>query len=295
MLRLRAQSDAISGAFMKVVVSIQFHDITRQQVEHVVNILGRLAETSGNQRGSAAVLTLQSSQLADAAGKFAVSVASVASNLDDVAAHVLEMVEESRTLSSSSALEEGAFLLPMAQSCSAILDNMILCGETEAAGQVIRGSLSEPIARMRESIEAIQAIEVQMQRMGLNANIRAAHVGVAGDALSVLAGNMQHLVLECGQRSDDLIEGLGSMSAAAARLSGQRGSLPGNSRSGTDALTWKDCARPTRTCERRASALWFKPRGSLIEAPRLREDPSATRENFFDWCSLLRSRRAGCA
>ncbi len=65
-LRLRAQSDAISGAFMKVVVSIQFHDITRQQVEHVVNILGRLAETSGNQRGSTAVLTLQSSQLADA-------------------------------------------------------------------------------------------------------------------------------------------------------------------------------------------------------------------------------------
>ena len=151
-----------------------------------------------------------------------------------IAVHVLGMAEESRTLSSSSALEKDSFLLPMAQRCSAILDNLILCGETEAAAQVISGSLSEPIGRMRESIEAIQAIEVRMQRMGLNANIRAAHVGVAGDALSVLSGNMQHLARECGERSEGLIEGLHAMSAATTRLSGERGLPQVSSRSYQD-------------------------------------------------------------
>jgi hypothetical protein len=278
-IRLRAQSDAISTAFMKVIVSIQFHDITRQQVEHVVNILRRLSETPGKQRGSVAVLTLQSSQLADAAGKFAVSVASVASNLDDVAAHVLEMVEESRTLSSSSALEKDSFLLPMAQGCSAILDNLILCGETEAAAQAMSGSLSEPIGHMRESIEGIQAIEVQMQRMGLNANIRAAHVGVAGDALCVLSRNMQHLATECAQRSDCLIEALGSMRAATARLSGQHGSSPIVSHGGQDT-----CMEGLRAA---VAELHSSSESSLVQTARivdcgarLRQDLAETRESF---------------
>ncbi|MGO9897174.1 MAG: hypothetical protein ACLPX8_23530, partial [Bryobacteraceae bacterium] len=73
-VRMRSQYGAISDAFKKLVVSIQFHDITRQQVEHVIEILRRLSPDSEGQEGgisrdpqsAAAVLALQSSQLADA-------------------------------------------------------------------------------------------------------------------------------------------------------------------------------------------------------------------------------------
>jgi hypothetical protein len=127
---------------------------------------------------------------------------------------------------------------------------------------------------MRESIEAIQAIEVRMQRMGLNANIRAAHVGVAGDALSVLSGNMQHLALECGERSEDLIEGLNAMSAATARLSGE-----GRSRSDQDA-----CIEGLRAAvaDLHSSSEWGLVKTARIVdcGARLREDLAATRENF---------------
>jgi hypothetical protein len=271
-LRLRVQSDAISGAFMKVVVSIQFHDITRQQVEHVIETLKRLSETPDNQRSSAAVLMLQSSQLAAAAEKFSLSVESVAGNLENVAAHVLEMVEEGQTLSSSATVDKDSFLSPIEKGCSAILDNLILCGETEAAARVISGHLSEPIGRMRESIEAIQSIEIQMQRLALNANIRAVHIGVAADALGVLSGNMQRLAMDSAQRSDGLLEGLGSMQAAADRLTI-------DSSGGEDA-----CLEGLRAA---VAGLHSSSEAGSIQADRivecgtrLREGLATTRENF---------------
>src|ERR1039457_4207566 len=88
-VRLGAQYGAISGAFNRLIMSLQFHDITRQQVEHVIEMLRRLGSES-DQRGVAGVLALQSSQLADAAGKFAVAAGSIAHSLDDIATHVQE-------------------------------------------------------------------------------------------------------------------------------------------------------------------------------------------------------------
>jgi hypothetical protein len=278
-LRLRTKSDAISAAFTKVVISIQFHDITRQQVEHVVEVLGRLSEAPSQPKGAAAALKLQSSQLADAARKFGTSVASVGSNLDEVAAHVLEMVEESQTLSNSSALEKDSFLLPMAQGCTAILDNLTLCGETETAVEVISSRLSEPIGRMRESIEGIQEIEIQMRRMALNANIRAAHIGVAGNALIVLSGNMQELAGDCAQRTGCLLEGLGSMRSAAIRLSGQRESSAVHLRGDQER-----CMNGLRAA---VADLHSSSESSLVQTAliadggaRLREELAATRESF---------------
>ena len=65
-----------------------------------------------------------------------------------------------------------------------------------------------------------------MQRLALNASIRADHIGAPGNVLGVLADAMQKLASECAQRSASLVEALGSMSQAATRLSGQDGPAP---------------------------------------------------------------------
>ena len=70
-LRLGTQYAAILGAFKKLIVSIQFHDLTRQ---HVIEVLRRLcAESPGSgggrpcyPRAAAGILALQSLQLAHA-------------------------------------------------------------------------------------------------------------------------------------------------------------------------------------------------------------------------------------
>jgi hypothetical protein len=235
-VRLGARYHATSEAFNKLIVSIQFHDITRQQVEHVIEVLRRLcSESEGkgstivcDQRGAAAVLNLQSLQLADAGEKFAASVASVTHNLDDIATHVLEMADESRRLSGISRDEKDSFLLELEGGCTAILASLTHYADAEFDTQDIGVLLAETIGRLHGSRDEIQEIEIEMQLMAVNASISAAHIGISGEALGVLANSMQERASESRQRTVSLVEALDSINEGAARLSGARDSVPGD-------------------------------------------------------------------
>jgi hypothetical protein len=285
-VRLGAQYYAISGAFKNLIVSIQFHDITRQQVQHVVEALERLCSESEEANGSmsrghgniAAVLALQSSQLTDAGEKFASSVASVGRSLDEIAVNVREMAEETRTLTGLSEDEKNSFFVQMEQGCAAILASLRHCASAETAMRVTSGGLAETIRRMLGSIEEIRAVEIHVQRMALNGGIRAAHIGSAGDVLSVLAGSIQQLAVESRQLSDSLIEALGSMSAAATGLSAQ-GPVPAGDRSSQDGDL--EGMRVAVAELHSSSERSFSQIAQIVDrGVRLREELSATRQCF---------------
>jgi methyl-accepting chemotaxis protein len=285
-IRLATQYEAISDDFKRLIVSIQFHDITRQQVEHVIDMLRRLCSESegahdpisSDRRDTAAIVTLQSLQLADAAEKFAASAASIAHSLDDIATHVLEMADETRMLSGLSADEKNSFFLQMEQGCSVILSSLRLCAKAEAAARVTSGGLSETIGRMRGAIEEIQGIEIQMKRMGMNARIQAAQTGAAGDALGVLAGSIQKLAFESGQRSESLLEALCSMSEAATRLSGQGKSTSANESESQDGYLE---AMRVAVAELHSNERSFAQIAQIVACgTRLREDICAARQSF---------------
>lgn len=220
-VRLGSQYGAISDSFKKMIVSIQFHDITRQQVEHVTEVLRRLCSETGGEdgstprhpRGMATVLELQSAQLADAGEKFAASVLSVEQNLEGIAAQVRQMAHESRALAGLSEDGKGSLFLPMEHDCGAILSSLVHTSNADAATRVARKGLEDTIVQMRGPIQEIQQIELQMRKVALNARISAFHLGSTGSALDVIAGSVQQLASECRTRS----ELLGSMSEAATR------------------------------------------------------------------------------
>jgi len=261
-------------------------------VEHVIEVLRRLcAESAGSAggpsrdpRGGARVLALQSLQLADAGEKFAASAASVAGNLDDIAARVLEMAAESQTLSGSSAEEKDAFFLQMERGCTFVMDSLSHCASAEAAARLTSGGLAGSIDRMRGSIEEIRTMEIEMQRIALNASIRAAHIGVSGDALGVLAGSMQVQASECGERSESLGASLGSMSQSATRLSGQGGQVPdgdGGSRQSGQSQGGLEEMRSGVAEMQSSSERSFAQIAEIVACgARLREDLSATRQGF---------------
>ena len=223
--RLGAQYGDISAAFKTLIVSMQFNDITRQQVEHVVEVLRHLTsdtveENGGSllaSRGAADVLELQSSQLANASNKFSTSVAAVSRSLDEIRAHVAQMVEEGAALSGLSG--KSSALRQLERGCSAILAGLSQCAGADEATRKTSDGLSGKIARMRESIEEIRTIELQMRRIAMNARISAEHLGPSGEALSALANSIKQRATESRQGSDSLVETLGSMSEAVARLS----------------------------------------------------------------------------
>ncbi|MGC2112394.1 MAG: hypothetical protein WA655_22945 [Candidatus Korobacteraceae bacterium] len=223
-VRLEAQYKAISEAFKKLIVSLQFHDITRQQLEHVMESLRHFHADSAekndsilrDQRGVAIVLTLQSSQLGDAAEKFAVAVASVMHNLDDIGTHVLKMAEESRTLSGLSEHGDSSFFLRIEQGCTAILSSLVDCNRAESTTLAARRGLAETISRMRGPIEQIEEFEDRMHLVALNARICASNLGESGTVLSALADSMKERAVESRERTGALIKTLESMSEASA-------------------------------------------------------------------------------
>ena len=273
--RLAAQYAAILQAFKKMIVSIQFHDLTRQQVEHVIEVLRRLCSESEGGKGDATVLAIQSSQLADAGEKFAASVASVERNLAGIAVLVLEMANESRTMSGRSEEEKNSFFSQLEGGCALLFEGLKHCAATEAATRTTSSRLREEIGGMRDSVEEILAIEIQMQRMALNAGIRAAHIGPSGDALGVLAGSMQQQAFESRDRSTSLSEALASMREAAVHLSGP----PATEGGGQD--SYLEGVR-TAVAELHASSerTFVQLAEIVIRGSRLREDLSAARENF---------------
>jgi hypothetical protein len=243
-IRLGAQYQGISDSIRELVIAIQFHDITRQQVEHVIDALKRVrTETQaegrfrlGPPRGAATVLKLQSLQLADAGQKFGTSVDRIERNLDGIARRVGEMADESRSLLGLSEDEHDSFFVEMERGCTVILSAIGNSATSEQATRATAGHLEQAIDKMRESVLAIRSIDIHIQRMALNASIRAAHIGNSGEALSVLAGAMQRLGDESGQRSDSIIEALGSMHHAVAPWAQETDSLVASGQAGESSV-----------------------------------------------------------
>src|SRR6185369_16231021 len=104
-------SGEVSGNLSEVVTSMQSHDITRQQLEHIVEALERLAADlrvvgdagqDEEQRRNLIIETgdvceLQSAQLRHASSEFYGAACSIVDNLRDVARKQALMAEETLT------------------------------------------------------------------------------------------------------------------------------------------------------------------------------------------------------
>jgi methyl-accepting chemotaxis protein len=232
--RQTVQYEALCGAVDDVVESVQFHDITRQQVEHVAQALRQLRSESGNGPGkriypppdARGILVLQSSQLSGAAGIFAASVERMERDLESIAGRVLEMAEGSRALMGVSAGERDSFFLRMEARVTAILGMLGVCAAAQGEMQQTAGGLAETIAGMKDSVAEVREIEIRIQRIAVNAMIRAAHIGAAGNPLNVIAEVMQGLALDSNASTGDAAGALEAMTEAAGRVYGGGSGAP---------------------------------------------------------------------
>ena len=215
-----SQYAAVCDAIDELVRSVQFHDITRQQVEHIAKALRECNASAGDIR---VILGLQASQLAEAARVFASSVASIERNLDAIAVRVRDMAEASRTLMGMSEDDQDSFFREMEGALSSILAAAGASNATECQIGEIGVRLRETVCRMRESIAETRGTEISIERIAINATIRATQIGAAGNALNVVAEVMRGLALDSNRNTEDVAGALDSMLEAVNRLYGGRG------------------------------------------------------------------------
>lgn len=225
-LRLADEFTAFSGTINGLVEALQFHDITRQQVEHVVESLEHLLRDARHSEPAAcpppevaAVVDLQRHQLLAAAKTFEASVGRVTQELKQVAALGRKMEAETKTL--LGLVEEdqqSPFFSRMERSFAGVLAAVTSCAAVNDETASTTAELRRTIAGLQDCVDDLRAIWRKINRLAMNATIEAVQLGQAGEPLSVVAGSMQTLHSDAEKRSGDTEESLGNLSSAVLSM-----------------------------------------------------------------------------
>jgi len=240
--RLGEQFAQVTEAIGGVVTAVQFHDITRQQIEHVIESLRQLHDSAGNTRRGppaaqeAAVLGLQVAQLENAQRTFLESIGRIDRQLESVAHRVGEMAAESERLTGQSQGQNETFFAGMAARFAGILKAARECQSCEVGARTALEDLRQALAALGAALVDIQVIEFHLKRVSLNAAVQAVHLGGAGEPFNAVAVAMHGLQSDCENRSRQSRAELDSIDAAI-RGAGDNGmQSPSRERAGMETV-----------------------------------------------------------
>lgn len=249
-LRLAEEFTAFSETINGLVEALQFHDITRQQVEHVVESLEHLISDSHHggptecpSPEGVAVMDLQRHQLLGAAKTFEASVQRVNKELMQVAALGRKMEAETKTLLGLvTEDQQSSFFRRMERSFSGVLAAVASCAAVDDDTASTTAELRRTIAGLQGCIDDLRAIWLQVKRLAMNATIEAVHLGPAGEPLSVVAGSMQTHHSNAEKHSGDAEDSLANLNSAVLSImpvssDGSASPTPSDNASMIDALT----------------------------------------------------------
>lgn len=228
----------ISKNISNIVMSLQFHDITRQQIEHVDKALQNglsLISEKDHKNGDRAkslllaqqIFMIQEGQLTIARDKLTQAVGAIITNLHSIAMDIEAITQQVQGLAGNASQAGKSFLLEMEEYLATVAEGLNLYG---AARQDLWGlmlAVAPAIGDMSQFLLDIERIEIAIERIALNACIKAAHLGEEGAALGVLAEAAQNLVGDTRQQTQSVSTSLKSIQDAAQRLSGDQGQEEG--------------------------------------------------------------------
>lgn len=210
-----------------ILASMQFHDITRQQLEHVKEALEEVATSlrPASAGGCEAVwswtsvrdaIKLQNAQIDHAGNQLSLAVEDVKTKMYGIGDNVLAMVERAEELFSSGSSQDNSFLREVEAGVGRI-------GKSLHQNELANRDMSEAVASVAATVGEIAGYISEIDRVGiaikylsLNALVQAVHIGEDGLALEVLSQEIQHLSEHTIQQIDIVSESLKTV----AKLSG---------------------------------------------------------------------------
>ena len=221
MENISQRSKSVSQNISHIVSSIQFHDITRQQMEHIKETLNELSadivnmnslhEADTDEYGMVHdVCELQAVQLANSLEEFTkavediiVNLKNVESNIGDIFTNSLESLceKDKNNIGSLKVIEE-----ELTAVISGLLKNMKISNELSVS---IKGII-DIVEDLLKYVNEIEEVGDEIELIALNARI-----GYSGAALGVLAESIQRLSSEAKNQTSTtskILFGLGNES-----------------------------------------------------------------------------------
>jgi methyl-accepting chemotaxis protein len=226
-LKLSADLRSVDANLRDIATSIQFHDITRQQVEHVIEALEGLltaAPVDALSASGAAQVRLQKDQLRSAAAAFASSTKTIESDLASIDARVRKMAAASLRIQDVDQQERDSFLGGMHRQFGAIAQAVAELHSLQRAARAAIAGLDQASESMGKAVKEVQSIQSQLNLLSVNAVVSASHMGAQGQVIIVIGGAIRELGMESILRSDDAKAALHSIGQAIQSLAGDEAS-----------------------------------------------------------------------
>lgn len=254
--------DDISKNIGEIVTSMQFHDITRQRIEHVTQAVASLQNEDMSSKGrnmpkangwrsmltprrkvpavAGDVCNLQAVQLQQAGGELVSAVNRISRGLSGIAAYILEISEEARGMVGVDGKADQSFFTEIEASVASAASALSEYGDASNEMRTAIVSVGSTLGDMSAYAGQIEGIGAKMKLIALNAIVRASHVGEEGAALSVLSEHIHHVSIDTchltGGVCDTLRTIIGSSEALSLSARMDENSLDGEIRRTEEAL-----------------------------------------------------------
>jgi hypothetical protein len=220
-----------------IVQSMQFHDIYRQQVEHVIEtlegILAVCTEAQGEQGETESpdhreligrvgdACELQEAQLQFASIHLYEAVSAIVSSLYDIGAAQQKMTGEIYSQSGVIDTSSIAFIGDVGNHMGSITNLLATCTDTNRKMAAIMAEVTGTVETITGFVSDIEDIGHEIIQISLNARIKAASTGKGGAALSALSEEIGQLSNEAVQRTDLITGTLTAIQTITGELSGE--------------------------------------------------------------------------
>jgi len=205
-------SGEVTGSISEVVSSMQMHDMTRQQLEHVVEALESLSgdmtsEAEGERLRriiieAGDVCELQEAQLRFAAHELYTAVCTIIENLREVARKQSFLAGETVTITGSTDAAGFSFVDVMSRGMTAVTAVLTSCAWADQNMSDTMKKVAQTIDEIASFVTDIEAIGSEIDLIALNSQIKAALTGPEGAALGVLAEAIKRLSDEAVRQID---------------------------------------------------------------------------------------------
>lgn len=239
----------------EVVQSLQIHDITRQRVEHVREVLDDLLRTINIRKKAkrnmifkrmvnhpswnikdtsddvyhennliADTFELQAAQLQGANHDLHEAVGRILQHLQYVANDATAISGKIISATGQDGYRKDEFIARMEKDINYLADSTTAAAQIRKDLSAAMADLSQTAMGMSVFMKDVEKIGIEMQRLALNAGVHAAHLGEQGGALSVLAGSIQQLSLDTSSMVQKITSNLQMGVENAAKLGGMTSS-----------------------------------------------------------------------
>ncbi|MES2197161.1 MAG: chemotaxis protein [Pseudomonadota bacterium] len=208
------------------IISLQAGDSTRQRLEHACSSLRKITPAAGASAAStnSLICLLQGAQLKNTVSEFDADVGKISGTLVRLSADAVEMVAHGRSLYGGKNNDMASFMAVMKQRLAEASVLISACGKAKVSVDASISTLEGLLERFRAAIASLNDTVVDITLIGMNAGLKASHLGVKGRAFVVIANELKQTADRISGTAKLLEPALTEIGQASDRLKDLRSS-----------------------------------------------------------------------